>query len=396
MTFEALGDHRLACGRSELVMQSLPDDSIDAAVTDPPAGIGFQGCDWDKDKGGRDEWIAWLSGIMAECLRVVKPGGHALVWALPRTSHWTGTALENAGWEIRDCIDHLFWSGFPKSLNVSKSIDSAAGAVREVVGESSTRIQLIDHDSQSHGKWVAKIRTENGGVPVTAPATPEAKQWDGWGTALKPAHECWWLARKPLLGTVAANVLKYGTGALNIDGCRLRYGDPAWPGPQSVDLVRPAISRTDNAVFGAGLGVGQQHEPIGRWPANIYYTPKPSTQERETGCEGLAQHTAGELTGGRAEGSNGLDSPGAGSGRTSAGRGNTHPTTKSVKLMRWLCRLVTPPGGTVLDPFAGSGTTILACEAEGFRCTAVELDPHHCEIIRARHHAATRQIKLAL
>jgi site-specific DNA-methyltransferase (adenine-specific) len=329
---------------------------------------------------------------MAECLRITKPGGHALIWALPRTSHWTGTAIENAGWEIRDCIDHIFYSGFPKSLDVSKAIDASKGAPREVVGLRGT--------AKGNGGGGVDFLTQGSRssvVDITTPATAEAKRYRGWGTALKPAHECWWLARKPLIGTIAANVLEYGTGALNVDGCRFRYGDPCWPGPQEIgDPNR--FQGCDGGSFVVDLDKYPTiaGHTLGRWPANIYYSPKPSTSEREAGCEGLTQHSAGDLTGGRVEGSNGLQSPGAGAGRRSSGRGNTHPTVKAIGLMRWLCRLITPTGGTVLDPFAGSGTTILACEAEGFACTAAELDPKHCDIIRARHAAATAQMRLAL
>jgi site-specific DNA-methyltransferase (adenine-specific) len=331
---------------------------------------------------------------MAECLRITKPGGHALIWALPRTSHWTGAAIENAGWEIRDCIDHIFYSGFPKSLDVSKAIDRELGSPQSKRGQGAA----IDRVSLDYGGATGKSKnglTASFGAREEA-ATAEAKRYQGWGAALKPAHECWWLARKPLIGTVAANVLEYGTGALNIDGCRFRYGDPCWPGPQEI-----GDPNRSQGCDGGSFVVLDKYPTIaghtlGRWPANIYYSPKPSPSEREAGCVGLTQHSAGDLTGGRVEGSNGLQSPRAGAGRTSSGRGNTHPTVKSINLMRWLCRLITPPGGTVLDPFAGSGTTILACEAEGFACTAVELDPNHCDIIRARHAAATAQMRLAL
>ena len=395
MTFEPLGKHRLYCGDSSIALPELDAESIDAVCSDPPAAIGFMGRTWDRDRGGRREWIAWLQGIMAECLRITKPGGHALIWALPRTSHWTGTAIENAGWEIRDCIDHIFYSGFPKSLDVSTAIDRKLGSPQSKRGQG----EVIDRVSLDYGGMTGK--SKNGlrasfGAREEA-ATAEAKRYRGWGTALKPAHECWWLARKPLIGTVAANVLEHGTGALNVDGCRFRYGDPCWPGPQEIgDPNR--FQGCDGGSFVVDLDKYPTiaGHTLGRWPANIYYSPKPSTSEREAGCEGLTQHSAGDLTGGRVEGSNGLQSPRAGAGRTSSGRGNTHPTVKAIGLMRWLCRLITPTGGTVLDPFAGSGTTILACEAEGFACTAVELDPKHCDIIRARHAAATAQMRLAL
>jgi hypothetical protein len=173
------------------ILKTLADNSVDAIVTDPPAGIGFMGKEWDKDKGGRDKWIEWMSEVAAECLRVIKPGGHALVWALPRTSHWTATAWEDAGWEPRDRICHIFGSGFPKSANISKQIDRMAGAEREVVGS-------------SHRSSTGRAQQGQGGYAfgeeftTTAPATDAAKQWDGWGTALKPAYEMWMVMRKPV------------------------------------------------------------------------------------------------------------------------------------------------------------------------------------------------------
>ena len=219
------------------LLPQLDENSFDSLITDPPAGINFMQKKWDDDKGGRDEWIEWLTGIMKECHRVMKPGAHGFVWAIPRTSHWTATALENAGFEIRDVVTHLFGSGFPKSLNVSKAIDKAAGKEREIIGNK--RIALPDSDcwgqpnknkdaggfgqnTNDYGKDNEKWSIKNN--PITAPATTEAKQWDGWGTALKPASEHWILVRKPISEkTVAKNVLKWGTGAINIDGCRVEY-----------------------------------------------------------------------------------------------------------------------------------------------------------------------------
>jgi len=208
------------------LLKTLPDNSVDSIVTDPPAGISFLNRSWDDDKGGRDHWIAWMCDVMKECHRVLKCGGHGLVWALPRTSHWTATALENAGFEIRDRVSHLFGTGFPKNMDVSKSIDSAAGVEREIIGVDKTRLRPNrKYKSGAIGKIGGNEsicdRSDNGAT-LTAPATPEAKQWEGWGTALKPACEDWWLIRKPLSEkTVAANVVKVGVGGINIDGCRI-------------------------------------------------------------------------------------------------------------------------------------------------------------------------------
>lgn len=175
----------------------MPDNSVDSLVTDPPAGIAFMGKSWDSAKGGRNQWIAWMKEIMQECLRVMKPGAHGLVWALPRTSHWTATALEDAGFEVRDVVNHVFGSGFPKSLNISKAIDKMKGAEREVIGEKTFADGSKARKTQNLGINVfndSKSRDSN--LVLTAPSTPEAKQWDGFGTALKPAHENWILVRK--------------------------------------------------------------------------------------------------------------------------------------------------------------------------------------------------------
>ena len=166
-------------------MKSQPDNFFDSIVTDPPAGISFMGKDWDKDKGGRDAWIAWMTVIASEAYRVLKPGAHALVWALPRTSHWTATAWEDAGFEVRDRVSHLFGSGFPKSHNISKAIDKMAGAEREILGES-------PYNARRPNPPVSERYAQAGHkANITAPATPEAQQWDGWGTALKPCMEDW-------------------------------------------------------------------------------------------------------------------------------------------------------------------------------------------------------------
>ena len=371
----------MVCGDSLEVLRTIPSCSIDALVCDPPSGIAFMNVKWDKDKGGTKQWIAWLAAILAEALRVSKPGAHALIWALPRTSHWTGMAVEESGWEVRDQLSHIFYSGFPKSLDAAKAIDAHLGVALKEVGERKK-------DRREDGSTYA---LGHSGVMTVGGQSPEAKPWVGYGTGLKPAHEVWWLARKPLDGTVAENLLKHGTGVLNIDGCRIKPGDLSWPGP-SMELEARFVPASDarGTVYKGQLdGSFKQdwyYDPKGgRWPANIYYSPKPSTSEREWGCDELAQASAGELTGGREEDSKGLNSPRSGAGRTSGGRGNVHPTVKGIGLMKWLCRLVTPSRGLILDPFIGSGSTLLAAESEGFRCIGIDLDPRHCEIVAARY-----------
>jgi site-specific DNA-methyltransferase (adenine-specific) len=358
-------------------LRAMDACSVDAIVTDPPAGIAFMGKAWDKDKGGRTEWVAWMAEIARECLRVIKPGGHALVWALPRTSHWTGWAWEDAGWQPRDKVVHLYGSGFPKSLDVSKAIDKAAGAAREVL-ESRHAAVGFDTKKEGGGGWSAGV------VNVTAPATEAARQWQGWGSALKPAAEDWWLMRKPLDGTIAANVIKHGTGAINVDGCRV--------GTDTITTHRP-IAQSNSKVLGK-FGGGPTTHHTGRWPANVtldaeaaaslgesarfFYVAKPSRSERDAGCDELEPQQRDE---GRVAGAPGGDNP---RNRGAAERTNSHPTVKSIALMRWLVRLITPPGGVVLDPFCGSGTTLLACIEEGVDAIGIEREAEYVEIIRRR------------
>ena len=259
-------------------LRNIPDDSIDSIVTDPPAAISFMNKKWDHDRGGRDNWIAWLQSVADECFRVLKPGAHALVWTLPRTSHWTAMAFENAGFEVRDKIVHIFAQGFPKSLNVSAAIDKKLGATREVIGVKQGHEQFVNRGNLSsvngfkgtlggdggfQRPWMEDLEKVEQYHMETAPATPEAQQWNGFGTALKPAHEDWLLLRKPLIGTVVDNVLTYSTGALNIDACRIgthTYTQEEW--------TQKGTSRITGTTYG-------EHKPSntklpqGRFPANL-------------------------------------------------------------------------------------------------------------------------------
>lgn len=458
------------------VLRRLPGASIHACVTDPPAGIGFMGVAWDsfdQRKGGertdaRWDWAGsrerphtaadhtrvvhkqgrafrdFLTPVLEEVYRVLMPGAHALVWALPRTSHWTATAIEDAGFEVRDVIVHLFGSGFPKSLNLG----------------------------------------------------------DGWGTALKPASEHWILARKPLAeSTVAKQMTATGTGGINVDACRVATAPGDYDHPGNPRLTLAASSAYQAALHGDLKVTQAEPHALGRWPSNLvlshaegcelrgmkrvqsgpasyiagtqtwgygsvgtpvgtvsghyadadgletvedwrcvegcpvaeldrqsgitadvdralqrngsrqmdgwrlnqestghayageggasrffpnfHYAPKASTAERNIGLDALPQRTPGEMTGGRAEGSAGLQSPRAGAGRTAGGK-NHHPTVKSLDLMAWLVQLVTPPGGIVIDPFAGSGSTIIAAQRLGFRAIGIEQDAEYVALARAR------------
>ena len=502
-------------------LKTLPDNSFDAVVTDPPAGIGFMGKTWDKPgvlgvSGGvampattstrnpscrqcggrkragpatkacqcetpdwndaekrsedRDLFVGFLQQVMSECLRVLKPGGHALVWALPRTSHWTATAIENAGFEVRDFITHLFGTGFPKSLNVQQAINKAEAGYPQ---------GTTDPESPNHGKFKGGCCDESpdgrgfgAGAGSYMREQGEARggdegPWKGWGTALKPAAECWWLARKPLDGTVAANVQKWGVGGLNIDGCRIglgegttregelsaksRYTDrgstnfAALPGPrggaangrwpanlvlshdprcvcvgtkvwacvpgcpvrmlddQVGDLGRSSGGRgaasglVDNAaIYGkySGTNKGQHAGGLGDsgGPSRFFYCAKANKRERDAGLD--HEPTEGDFGKG-----NGLARVCEFCGAPQLKpelckcpkkswvmpkRKNNHPTVKPVALMRWLCRLVTPPGGVILDPFAGSGTTGVAAKLEGFQFLGFDAEAHYVDIANAR------------
>jgi site-specific DNA-methyltransferase (adenine-specific) len=416
-------------------LRAMDACSVDAIVTDPPAGIAFMNKDWDRDKGGRAEWVAWMTEIARECLRVVKPGGHALVWAIPRTSHWTGWAWEDAGWQPRDKVVHLFGSGFPKSLDVSKAIDKAAGAEREVISEWRTgRSGTLGGKAALGGLSGEDVRR------ISNPATEAARQWQGWGSALKPAAEDWWLMRKPLDGTIAANVLKHGTGAINVDGCRVGTTKRVPGSPRTAPRNPDASGAYGFTKDADGLGSGHDAN-VGRWPANVvlgcacdgdthdencaaamldaqtgtltsgsrvagnyvlmgfgghgsvampalnsnsggpsrfFYVAKPSRAERDAGCAELEPQQRDE---GRVAGAPGGDNP---RNRGASERTNSHPTVKSIALMRWLVRLITPPGGVVLDPFCGSGTTLLACIEEGVDAIGIEREAEYVEIIRRR------------
>jgi DNA modification methylase len=320
-------------------LQELPDCSVDACVTDPPYGLSFMGKKWDYDVPGENIW--------RECLRVLKPGGHLLAFAGTRTQHRMAVRIEDAGFEIRDMIAWVYGSGFPKSHNIGKAIDKAAGAEREVIGVAgrSGSIRNSMAGDFAGGEYMS-----------TAPATPEAQQWDGWGTALKPALEPITVARKPLQGTVAANVLEHGTGAINIDGCRVGTDGGGGNGLGShydrLGNTKPLVRH------------GEASGPIGRWPANLIH----DGSDEVTELLGDAQrffYCAKASKKDRSE-------------------GNTHPTVKPTDLMRYLCRLVTPPGGIVLDPFMGSGSTGKAAMLDGFRFIGIERDPTYFESARRR------------
>lgn len=354
------------------VLRTMPENSVDSIVTDPPYGLSFMGKKWDYDVPSEAIW--------RECLRVLKPGGHLLAFAGTRTQHRMAVRIEDAGFEIRDLIAWVYGSGFPKSLDVSKAIDKAAGAEREVVGrEKNWGASKAADGKQAYGDYA-------GGWDITAPATDAARQWQGWGTALKPALEPITVARKPLAGTVAENVLQWGCGGLNIDGCRVEADD-------GENRSRPP--RTPNAILGGGKGTNltaSEHNDLGRWPANLIHDGSgdvlagfPEGNSRFFYCAKASKKDRDE---GRAEGSAGLVMEGGKAnpyaGTTGEPRANNHPTVKPTDLMRYLARLVTPPGGLVLDPFMGSGSTGKAAMLEGLRFIGIERDEQYMDIARAR------------
>lgn len=357
------------------VMRSMADGSVDSIVTDPPYELGFMGKSWDSTG------IAYSVELWTEALRVLKPGGHLLAFSGSRTYHRMACAIEDAGFEIRDQIMWLYGSGFPKSLNVSKAIDKVAGAERKIIGETKKGAQ-----SKSTGRYGAW----GGGITPTAPATPAAQQWEGWGTALKPAHEPIVLARKPLSEkTVAKNVLQHGTGALNIDESRVPGESipinklETWSG--FGEKVKPEYEQEINnkGRFPANLIHDGSDEVVDRFPDNgsaarFFYCAKANKRDRNEGLEDFMPRKSDES---RKEGNPGGDNPrNRGVNKTQ----NFHPTVKPTDLMRYLVKLITPPGGVVFDPFMGSGSTGKGAIIEGFNFVGIEQDADYLDIARAR------------
>lgn len=471
--------YQLHLGDCLETLKTLPDNSIDAVVCDPPYGLssdpdmaevlkhwlagddythrsaGFMGKTWDSFVPGPSVW--------RECLRVLKPGGHLLAFAGTRTQDLMALSIRLGGFEIRDSIDWMhdgsedalnfvdsltpaqrdafyrlqdqgdarwtwaYGSGFPKSMDVSKAIDKAAGAEREIVGLKAnyhSEGKRSGSGVSQHGVADGSFSNPDLAAMITAPATEAAKQWAGWGTALKPAHEPVVVARKPFTGTVAANVLEFGTGAINVDGCRV-----------GTESTRRPINniRVHGGADGAYVGqVGNRPcdgrmggSEAGRWPANLIHDGSdevvalfPSSESPWIGNPNQGAK-GGKMFGGsqqsisekpeyrdagsaarffycaktsRKDRNEGLEDPGPQFTRGTTLRqventetkGNTHPTVKPTDLMAYLCRLVTPPGGTVLDPFMGSGSTGKAAMREGFRFIGCELDAGYLEIARKR------------
>ena len=372
-------------GNSLERLKEFPDNYFDCVVTDPPYGLSFMGKKWDYDVPSVELW--------REVLRVLKPGGHVLSFGGTRTYHRMVVNIEDAGFEIRDQIAWLYGSGFPKSLDVSKAIDKAAGAEREIVGEAK-------RSGANSRAYQSEAITTAGQHFKTAPATPDAKKWQGFGTALKPANEPIVVARKPLEKglTVAENVLKFGTGAMNIDGSRI--------GTEQMGGQTIKQSYGSDAHFGGGEKRNKQVTATiaqGRWPANVLFDERAaemldeqSGQLSQCGGPKKTTHDAGMF---------GIGTPGR--IYTEANRGasrffycakasksernagldnlkNVHPTIKPIKLMEYLIKLVCPPSGIVLDPFCGSGSTGVAAKRLGFGFVGIEMNAEYVEIAKRR------------
>jgi len=448
-------------GDSLEVLKEYPDDHFDSCVTDPPYGLEFMGKEWDKLAGDWGETqleaqkrggLIGSDGVMRtktrpfsqhmktvryhagqsaqafharwakEVYRVLKPGAHLLSFGGTRTYHRMTCALEDVGFEIRDCLMWLYGSGFPKSHDVGKAIDRHLGGERQVVGVSDALRGRKSDNKESFGQHIGNqpVNQYADGYPITEPATPEASKWQGWGTALKPAYEPIVLARKPLIGTVAENVLMHGTGGINVDGCRIAIKDEGVP---------VFLKKGEDSILCYGNGLhgsqrtGEMDSATGRWPSNLLLDEEAAK---------MLDEQSGELPSGARPNSYGkvyqkdsaqvyskyatvpyfnplTDSGGASrffyiakadrfereaglvgniecsrckklveEGKWPVHEGdhiyNDHPTVKPIELMRYLVRLVTPKGGICLDPFVGSGTTLIADMFEGVNGIGIEKD----------------------
>jgi site-specific DNA-methyltransferase (adenine-specific) len=400
MTYQILHGNNLD------ILPTLADNSIDSIVTDPPYELGFMGKKWDSSG------IAYSVELWQQCLRVLKPGGHLLSFGGTRTYHRVAVAIEDSGFELRDSIAWLYGSGFPKSLDVSKAIDKAAGAERKVTGIDKVRgnapsmLGRTDPNNPEYDGSTFGVGT----TYITAPATPEAQQWQGWGTALKPAFEPVIVARKPIEGTVANNVLKWGTGGLNIDGSRI--------GTEQRNMTIKETGFGSNFMDDNWQPSGNSYDKTvqGRWPANIILDPytaelldeQSGTTVSKAGGRSTQKGT-GTWTSSTGVFASGQDRPRT--GHTDSGGAsrffyvakaskrdrnegidlNNHPTVKPTTLMEYLIKLVTPPQGTVLDPFTGSGSTGKAAILQGFDFIGIEMTEEYLPIIEGRlKHAEAR------
>lgn len=335
---------------SALLLPTLPAASVDALVTDPPAGIGFMGKEWDKDKGGRDKWIAWLAGILHECLRVMKPGAYGWVWAIPRTSHWTAMACEDAGFTVRDVMTHVFGTGFPKSRALLKPaaehwiLIKAPGELRELRIEEN-RIGTTKNVPASLSRTPGTIYGSGSGIPKE----------DGGEEQGKGGHD-------PNLGRWPANfTLSHCDDCADtcVEDCPVRLLDEQSGELKSGKMQAGTVRSTRQGVALGTMPAATKLDTHGDsgTASCFFYQAKPSTKERSLGLP----------------------------------ERNTHPTVKSIALMRHLIRLIAAPGSLILDPFTGSGSTAVAAIEESCRFVGIEQDPQHAETARLRAQHAMKQ-----
>lgn len=399
-------------------MARMEDNSIDAIVTDPPYGLSFMGKKWDYDVPSVKIW--------KECLRVLKHGGHLLAFAGTRTQHRMAVNIEDAGFEIRDMLAWIYGSGFPKSLNIGKAIDKSLKVEPKTVGTYVKKAGDMTSGNFKRGEnYPDKV------IQITEPTSKEAQQWQGWGTALKPALEPITLARKPLSEkTIAANILKWGTGGINIDGCRVgdeirtnkgmsakkpdgagTFRDDNWipkeventvtgrfpanlihdgsqlvldlfPQQKSGAMKKPYKYQNNGSSLGTPSGVTKQiHNSSSGTAARFFYCAKASKSERNTGLDDFQEKP--KIFNGQS-GVSSTAMKGVEIKFTTKPQKNNHPTVKPIKLMCYLVRLITPPNGTVYDPFTGSGSTGVATIKEGFYFLGSEIDKNSTEISNAR------------
>ena len=369
------------------VMRRLPDNFVDAVVTDPPYGLGFMGKNWDHGVPGVEFW--------KEALRIAKPGAHLLSFGGTRTFHRIACAIEDAGWEIRDTIMWVYGSGFPKSMDISKAIDKKLGAEREVIGKNTSR-----HGGGNGTLFGGGIGPETG--YITEPSSDEAKKWSGWGTCLKPAYEPVIMARKPLEGTVADNVLKYGTGGINIDDCRVPYESDA-----DKDSAKPqGVATAKVGALAGGLENDNERTTFtpkqtnGRFPANVIHDGSEEVLELfpDNVKGGTWNNTKGarhfENNGKPTEYTNKGSDNSVGSAarffycakasKSEKGKDNPHPTVKPLELMKYLIKMVAPKGALVFDPFMGSGSTGVAAIQIGRNFFGVEKEEEYFNYAKKR------------
>ena len=388
--------YQIINGNNIDVLKTFPDNHFDSIVTDPPYGIDFLGKAWDANTGALETY--------QECLRVLKPGGHILAFSAARTYHHLAITLEQAGFEIRDQIMWIYSSGFPKSQDVGKSIQRGLGVKEKTKLKSNGPANGLSRMTFNQSDPAKFEETKD--VDTVVCTDPQAQQWQGWGTALKPAHEPIALARKPIKGSIKDNVLKHGVGALNIDATRVPFeGDKPKPATfkngvsyrqHTEELYEKEVEHTTERT--------QEYNDAGRFPSNVigeiaddyqkyFYCPKVSRRERHIGFDDPGAMFPGSRfdvympTAGKTNPETTIEAV----EEKLKDKGNNHPTVKPIELMKYLIKLVTPPNGIVLDPFNGSGSTGCAAVELGCEYVGIELDPKYVEIANKRIEAWNKE-----